>query len=160
MPRSAPCLHTCVCLSACPSLCWACWQGYFHYTVTVHQSPAPRQPCRLATRVRFTKGRLQPGSKGEKTEGKKKGQDVSAPPLAFPPFGFLLRDSTVLHNPRRHSLEIWQLLSEPTVGSTLKTVWNRHKLQGRQVMSRCHFGCALLLDITPTTSKSGSTGLK
>lgn len=74
--HATQCLHTCMCLSTCLSLCTACKQGYLHYTVTVHQSPAPRQPCRLATRVRFTKGRLKPGAKGEKTEGKRKGRTL------------------------------------------------------------------------------------
>lgn len=60
-----------------PSPCSACWQGYLHYSVAVHQSPAPRQPCRLATRVRFTKGRLHPVAEGDKAEGKGEGQPAS-----------------------------------------------------------------------------------
>lgn len=78
-------LHTCMRLSAHPSCSLACWHSYLHYTVTVNQIPAPRQPCRLATR--FTKGRLQPGARGEKTEGKKKGQVISAT-SSFAPFAF------------------------------------------------------------------------
>lgn len=74
--------HMHVFVLACPSQCSACWHSYLHYPVTVNQSPAPRQPCRLATRVWYTKGRLQPGAKGEKTEGKRKGRSL-APPLAF-----------------------------------------------------------------------------
>lgn len=43
------------------------------YTVTVHQSPAPRQPCRLATRVWFIKGRTSARRKGKrKQKGKRK----------------------------------------------------------------------------------------
>lgn len=50
---------------------------HLHYTVTVNQSAAPRQPCRLATRVWFTEGRLQPGAKGKKTEGKRKARSLA-----------------------------------------------------------------------------------
>lgn len=80
-------LRTCMRLSAHPSCSLACWHSYLHYTVTVNQILAPRQPCRLATRVRFTKGRLQPGARGEKTEGKKKGQVISST-SSFAPFAF------------------------------------------------------------------------
>lgn len=81
------CLHTCMRLSAHPSCSLVCWHSYLHYTVTVNQILAPRQPCRLATRVWFTEGRLQPGARGEKTEGKKKGQVISST-SSFAPFAF------------------------------------------------------------------------
>lgn len=84
---------------------------HLHYTVTVNQSAAPRQPCRLATRVWFTKGRLQPGAKGKKTEGKRKGRVISST-SGFPPFASRRRG---LHNTCLYSFNIKKLLSEPKV---------------------------------------------
>lgn len=89
------CKMPCICTHAYvfrarPSSCWERWQGYLHCCVTIHQSPAPRQPCRLATRARFTKGRLHPGAKGgkKKTEEKRKRAGRTSPTSSFSPFWF------------------------------------------------------------------------
>lgn len=115
-------LHACMRLSAHPSCSLACWHSYLHYTVTVNQILAPRQPCRLATRVQFTEGGLQLGARGEKIEGKKKGQVISST-SSFAPFAFPSArcDTTVAFT---------LLMSDDSFGSrrfgcTLKTACDR-----------------------------------
>lgn len=150
--------HMHVFVLACPSQCSACWHSYLHYPVTVNQSPAPRQPCRLATRVWYTKGRLQPGAKGEKTEGKRKGRSL-APPLAFHLLLFRLHG---LHNACLHSLNICQLLFE---AYSLVAYWKQLAIilwntwhQVRMVMTQCHFVCGWMLSTTLPIAKSCSSG--
>lgn len=135
-------LGTCMCLSACPSQCSLCWHGCFHYTVTVHQSPAPRQPCRLATRVWFTEGRLHPGAKGRENRREKKGPDISRT-SSFPPSGFHRHVFTMLQHTCLCSLHIWLLFSKPTawyckhINNSLRLYSETH-MTPSQAMSQCH----------------------
>lgn len=134
------CLHMCMCLSVCPSLCSVCWQGYHQSSVTPRQSPAPRQPCRLATQVRFTKVRRRLGAKGEKTQERRKGRHaVSLHLLAFHLFGFHLCGSAVFDNVYLHFFFKSGNFLKPEFGSSENqlaiTLWSIFELPAKQV--RC-----------------------
>lgn len=115
MPHSGMCLHTCVCLSACPSLCSVCWQG-----LPPIQCDCSSKPCSQATlspgnTSKVHRGETSARHKGRENIRKKERAGRAGSTSCFPPFGFHLHGYTALHNICLHSLKIWQLHSKSTV---------------------------------------------